>query len=279
MKLKVDNMRRRVLTDQEQANLIAASPKKLRCLVMLLLLTGARVGETLALRWEDVSEDGVLTFLHTKTGKIRCVGGTEEIQAVLNALPRAHAQVFASPRTGKAYTGDGLRSMLRRALRRAHIDPSGVSFHTLRHTVATRLVAASVDIKTVSAILGRSTSRMLLERYAHESETRKQSALAAHPVTVGHILGTPGWAEQPVWKPTNELSEEKVVDGRRLELPTSALRTHPASNTKRRDVNTLRRSFFVYADSRKPAYSLIVFIVLYSRWAESRAERLSRLRK
>jgi len=156
VKLKVDNMRRRVLTDQEQANLIAASPKKLRCLVMLLLLTGARVGETLALRWEDVSEDGVLTFLHTKTGKIRCVGGTEEIQAVLNALPRAHAQVFASPRTGKAYTGDGLRSMLRRALRRAHIDPSGVSFHTLRHTVA-----ASVDIKTVSAILGRSTSRML----------------------------------------------------------------------------------------------------------------------
>jgi integrase len=161
VKLKVDNMRRRVLTDQEQANLIAASPKKLRCLVMLLLLTGARVGETLALRWEDVSEDGVLTFLHTKTGKIRCVGGTEEIQAVLNALPRAHAQVFASPRTGKAYTGDGLRSMLRRALRRAHIDPSGVSFHTLRHTVATRLVAPSVDIKTVSAILGRSTSRML----------------------------------------------------------------------------------------------------------------------
>jgi integrase len=254
VKLKVDNVRRRVLTDQEQANLIAASPKKLRCLVMLLLLTGARVGETLALRWEDVSEDGVLTFLHTKTGKIRCVGGTEEIQTVLNALPRAHAHVFASPRTGKAYTGDGLRSMLRRALRRAHIDPSGVSFHTLRHTVATRLVAASVDIKTVSAILGHSTSRMLLERFAHESETRKQSALAAHPGTVGHILGTPGWAEQPVWKPTNELSEEKVVDGRRLELPTSALRTQAASNTKRHAVNALRRSRFVRADSRLAAY-------------------------
>jgi len=120
--------------------------------------------------------------------------------------------------------------MLRRALRRAHVDPRGVSFHTLRHTVATRLVAANVDIKTVSAILGHSTSRMLLERYAHESETRKHAALAAHPGTVGHIVGTPGWAEQKVWRPTNEMSEEKVVDGRRLELPTSALRTRRSPN-------------------------------------------------
>ena len=52
-----------------------------------------------------------------------------------------------------------------------------MSFHTLRYTAATRLLAANVDIKTVSAILGHSTSRMLFERYAHESETRKQAAL------------------------------------------------------------------------------------------------------
>jgi integrase len=149
-------------------------------------LTGARVGETLALRWEDVSADGVLTFLYTKTGKIRCVGGTDEVRAVLEALPRVHAHVFASPRTGTAYGADGLRSMLRRAVVRAGIDGRGVSFHTLRHSFATRLVAANVDIKTVSTILGHSTSRMLLERYAHESEARKQAALAAHPGAVGH---------------------------------------------------------------------------------------------
>jgi integrase len=210
--------------------LIAACPKKLRCLVMLLLLTGARVGETLALRWEDVSADGVLTFLHTKTGKIRCVGGTDEITAVLEVLPHAHPHVFASPRTGQPYTADGLRSMLRRAITRAGIDGRGVSFHTLRHSVATRLVAANVDIKTVSTILGHSTSRMLLERYAHESEARKQAALAANPGTVGHILGTPGWAEQKVWKQRDENLQENVVDGRRLELPTSALRTRRSPN-------------------------------------------------
>jgi integrase len=190
----------------------------------------ARAGETLALRWEDVSADGVLTFLHTKSGKIRCVGGTDEIRAVLEALPRVHAHVFASPRTGTAYGADGLRSMLRRAVVRGGIDGRGVSFHTLRHSFATRLVAANVDIKTVSTILGRSTSRMLLERYAHESEARKLAALAAHPGAVGHMLGTPGWAEQKVWRQSADKCEEKVVDGRRLELPTSALRTRRSPN-------------------------------------------------
>jgi len=85
LKLKVPAARLRVLTGDEEAALIAACPRKLRCLVMLLLLTGARVGETLKLKWTDVSDDGVLTFVHTKSGKIRCVGGTAEIQAVLAA--------------------------------------------------------------------------------------------------------------------------------------------------------------------------------------------------
>jgi hypothetical protein len=127
-------------------------------------------------------------------------------------------------------TVDGLRSMLRRAIDRAGIDGRGISFHTLRHSFATRLVAANVDIKTVSTILGHSTSRMLLERYAHESEARKQAALAANPGPVGHVLGTPGWAEEKVWRQTDEKTEEKMVDGRRLELPTSALRTRRSPN-------------------------------------------------
>jgi hypothetical protein len=38
-------------------------------------------------------------------------------------------------------------------------------------------------------------------------------------------LGTAGWAEQKVWRQNDGNVEEKVVDGRRLELPTSALRT------------------------------------------------------
>ena len=47
------------LTEAEQAALLAASPKRLGRLVTLALMTGARVGELLALRWEDVSDGGI----------------------------------------------------------------------------------------------------------------------------------------------------------------------------------------------------------------------------
>jgi hypothetical protein len=40
----------------------------LRCLVMLILLTGARVGETWRCAGRTCPRDGVLTFLHMKTG-------------------------------------------------------------------------------------------------------------------------------------------------------------------------------------------------------------------
>jgi hypothetical protein len=75
---------------------------------------------------------------------------------------------------------------------------------------------------TNSTILGHSTSRMLLERYAHESDARKQAVIAANPGTVGHVLGTPGWAEETVWRQSDEKNEEK--SGGRQEARTPDLR-------------------------------------------------------
>jgi len=43
---------------------------KLRAIVTLALITGARIGELLALRWEDC-QDGYVTFLETKNGRAR----------------------------------------------------------------------------------------------------------------------------------------------------------------------------------------------------------------
>ena len=51
-RLKVDNRRTRILTDAEQARLLAACPRKLGPIVTLALITGARIGELLALRWD-----------------------------------------------------------------------------------------------------------------------------------------------------------------------------------------------------------------------------------
>ena len=50
----------------------------------------------------------------------------------------------------------------------------------------------------------------------------------------------------------------RLVDGARLELATSALRTVTASNTNGRSVNALRPFLFARINSAEPAYSLIV---------------------
>lgn len=45
----------------------------------------------------------------------------------------------------------------------------GVHFHTLRHSCATRAVEVGFEIKTLSEILGHSTTTVTLDRYVHSS--------------------------------------------------------------------------------------------------------------
>ena len=45
----------------------------------------------------------------------------------------------------------------------------GVHFHALRHTFATRCVEVGFEIKSLSEILGHSSSRITLDRYVHSS--------------------------------------------------------------------------------------------------------------
>jgi integrase len=79
-----------------------------------------------------------------------------------------------------------------------------VSPHTLRHTALSRMIAHGASDHTVMAISGHSSTRML-ERYTHPTEALKVDALES---------GT-GWVGR----------QKVLVDGRRIELLTSALRT------------------------------------------------------
>lgn len=217
-RLKVENTRTRTLTDDEQARLLAASPKKLRAILLLALITGARIGELLALRWEHVDADA-LTFLETKNGKSRRIPLSPAIKTVLGTLARQHAWVFTNAQTEAPYKS--VRQVFNRAVTRAKILTGDVTLHTLRHTALSRMIADNLDDYTVMAVSGHSSTRMLA-RYTHPSEARKLDAL--NTFRVDTIRSQTETASESEAAEISKLLGEVVVDAGRIELPTSALR-------------------------------------------------------
>ncbi len=137
-------------------------------LVRLALHTGLRRGELFALRWADVSLDaGRLTVRgqHAKSGQTRHVPLNAEAQRVLRTWgPGASdALVFPSPDDSAKPLTDVKTAWLE-LMRKAAI--TGFRFHDLRHTFASNLVQAGVDLAVVRELLGHSTI-LMTERYAH----------------------------------------------------------------------------------------------------------------
>jgi integrase len=174
-RFRVQNRRTRILSADEQSRLLDACERmpKLQALLKLALITGARIGELLALRWEDC-QDGYLTFWDTKNGKVRRIPITDTIAALLASRPRIHAWVFTNAKTERPYTT--IRKVFERALERAKITTGDVTVHTLRHTALSRMIAHGLDDYTVMSISGHSSTRML-ERYTHPTLERRIAAL------------------------------------------------------------------------------------------------------
>lgn len=69
-----------------------------------------------------------------------------------------------------------LRAEYKQLLETLHL-PS-YSFHTLRHTFATRALEVGMDYKTLSILLGHSSVTFTLDVYAHCSDTHKRREMA-----------------------------------------------------------------------------------------------------
>ena len=139
--------------------------------IRLLLLTGCRRGEILALRWQDVDGD-TLTLADAKTGPRR-VFLNAPARAILERQPRSASEyVFPSPLD----PGRPLSSNLRlwySVRREAGIED--VRLHDLRHTFASHAVLQGVPLPVVSRLLGHKQPSMTL-RYAHVSDRETEAA-------------------------------------------------------------------------------------------------------
>jgi integrase len=139
----------------------------LKPMVLLALNTGMRRGELFSLRWEDVDFDRkqlVVRGEKAKSGHSRYLPLNSEAYSILEkwrAISNSEL-VFPNPSSGSQLTD--IKSSWTRLRAMACIE--AFRFHDLRHTFASNLVRAGVDLYRVKELLGHSTIQMT-ERYAH----------------------------------------------------------------------------------------------------------------
>jgi integrase len=164
----VSSARLRYLSDEESRRLINACPDDLRALVTGALLTGCRYGELCSLTVEDYHVDAGTVHIRTsKSGKPRHVVLPPEGQDFFSrqCVGRAAHEPIFRRRDGRQWTTDDQRKPLIRACEVARIEYA--SFHSLRHTYASRLVMRGVPLPVVAAQLGHSSISMVEKHYGH----------------------------------------------------------------------------------------------------------------
>jgi len=163
-----NNKRDRWLRQEEEGRLLPACPLWVREIVLVALNTGMRMGEILSLRWETVDLfRRTVTILHSKNGDKRTIPLNGHMFALLKEKLKDRVSssewIFPSQAATKR-DGHGLRRAFRKALKTAMIQD--FHFHDLRHSFATRLVQAGVDLYKVQKLLGH-RSPVMTQRYAH----------------------------------------------------------------------------------------------------------------
>jgi integrase len=177
----VQEGRIRYLSEAEIPALLGACEKQVTSpwlypLVALALNTGARQGELLQLRWEDLDlERGLIYFGKTKNRKLKAVPMNRAVRAAIDWLSkhRYGDYLFMWP-WGEEIGRTTIYDAFRNACEVAGVQ--GFRFHDLRHTAASYLVMGGVDLATVKEILGHREIEMTL-RYSHLAPAHKASAM------------------------------------------------------------------------------------------------------
>jgi integrase len=151
----------------------------LKPLVLLSLHTGMRRGELFALAWRSVDLVAGRLTVHgatAKSGTTRHIPLNSEAVAVLLAWRDLAADASGLVFAGKAGAPlNNVRRSWEAVLRAAEV--TRFRWHDLRHTFASKLVMAGVDLNTVRELLGHSDYKMTL-RYAHLAPEHKAAAVA-----------------------------------------------------------------------------------------------------
>jgi len=190
---KYNNARDRFLSSEEAAALLKACSAsinpQLRNIVGLLLLTGARKRELLDAKWEHVNLDRRVWFIPTsKTGKARHVPLSQPALDLIRQLPRFDKcpWLLPNPKTRKPYSD--IKHPWETARAAAGLD--GLHLHDLRHSAASFMINAGIDLFAVGRILGHADHQSTM-RYSHLANETLMQAVEAGAAKMNVNWATP----------------------------------------------------------------------------------------
>ena len=184
--------RKEAFTTAEVAHLMKVLPDdRMGLSIRLLLGTGMRMQELLALEPQFIEEDG--SVIHIRQA-VKVVKGTvsigspkskdsiRDIPVPLNVRPCAiklrdttDQFIWESPKTGLPCNPTHFRDVFRKSLEEAG-DVRLLTPHSCRHTYVSQMQALGVDIQTIQSIVGHADTEMT-EHYLHVQESIRQSAI------------------------------------------------------------------------------------------------------
>ncbi len=164
------------LTIDEARGLLEVTDVPWRDVFAVALYAGLRLGEILGLQVEDAQIGQRVLMVHRSHGQATTKGGRGRLVPIHPELvPYLQAAVdragkgpwlFPSPKGGRRPENTHAAGVLRRRLAAAGITRH-VRFHDLRHTCASLLLEAGVDMHALKDILGHSTITLTVDTYGH----------------------------------------------------------------------------------------------------------------
>jgi integrase len=148
---------------------------------MIAFYTGMRMGEIIALEWNDINFDKREISINkhfrrelvhaTKTDENRTVRISNDLYVVLRAYRKKHEYYRLFNDNGKYYSQNKIRDYFKRILNSANIRK--VRFHDIRHTYASLMLSLGEPVHYVQNQLGHRNASMTMDQYAKFIPTNK----------------------------------------------------------------------------------------------------------